>query len=223
VKTSLIDYPGKVAAVVFTRGCMLRCHYCHNPQIVVPECFIGPISEEYVMEFLEDRKGKLDGVVVSGGEPMMHSDIARFLKQIKRMGYSVKLDTSGVFPDALKAVIDEKLVDYIAMDIKAPFERYSEVAGAPVNTDSVKRSIELVKGSGIDYEFRTTVVKGQLSEDDLVRIAESVKGSKRYMLQRFRKCDTLDQTFANRDTYTDEEFGRAKSKVDKYVESCGVR
>ncbi len=222
-KTSLIDYPGKVSAVVFTRGCPLRCHYCHNPQLVVPKLFGALIEESYLMKFLESRKGKLDGVVVTGGEPLMHKDIAGFLKRIKSMGFAVKLDTSGVFPEVLQEVIKEGLVDYIAMDIKAPFARYSEVAGVKVNTDAVRRSIEIIKGSGLDYEFRTTVVKGQLSGDDMVAIAKSVAGSRRYMLQNFRKCDTVDPEFSRRESYSEAEFGRIRGSVKEYAEICEVR
>lgn len=222
-KMSLIDYPGKVAAVLFTRGCPLRCHYCHNPQLVLPESYASPISEDYVLEFLEERKGKLDGVVISGGEPLMHKDIARFLKQVKRMGYSIKLDTSGVFPEALQAVIDERLVDYIAMDVKAPFSRYGEVTGAQVDTEAVKRSLGIVRGSGIDYEFRTTIVKGQLSEAEILGIAEMLAGSKRYMLQKFRKCDTLDEMFRLRESYNEQELHRIRDRASRFVEICEVR
>lgn len=170
-----------------------------------------------------NRDGKLDGVVVTGGEPMLHRDIGRFLSQIKGMGYAVKLDTSGAFPDALDAAIREGLVDYIAMDLKAPLPRYSDVAGVPVDQKAIKRSIEIIRGSGIDHEFRTTVVKGQLSEDDIVRIAESIGGSRRYMLQRFRKGKTLDKDFDVRETYSDEEFARIIERAGKHVEECGLR
>jgi pyruvate formate lyase activating enzyme len=222
-KVSLIDYPGRVAAVVFTMGCPLRCGYCHNPQIVVPELFGEAIPEEKLMGFLERRKGKLDGVVVTGGEPMMHRDIERFLKAIKAMGYSVKLDTCGAFPGALEAVIEEGLVDYLAMDLKAPLDRYAEVAGVPVDQKAIKRSIEIIRSSGLDYEFRTTVVRGQLSEDDIVCMAESIEGSKKYVLQRFRNSETIDRTFRQRETYSDEEFGRMVAKAAGHVERCEMR
>jgi pyruvate formate lyase activating enzyme len=222
-KMSLIDYPGKVAAVVFARGCTFRCHYCHNPQLVLPEFYIGPISDDYVLNFLRSRRGKLDGVVVTGGEPLMQIGTQWFLRQIRQMGFSVKLDTAGAFPEALQKVVDEGLVDYIAMDVKAPLGRYSEIAGMPVNITAIKRSIGIVMKSNLDYEFRTTVVKDQLSEDDIAMIAESIRGAKSYMLQKFRKGDTIDPAFALKDGYSDEEFERIKESASKFVANCGVR
>ncbi len=224
-KVSLIDYPGKVAAVIFTRGCPLRCHYCHNPGIVLPELFgaSAPMEEDKVLRFLESRRGKLEGVVVTGGEPLMHRDIGTFLGKLKAMEYAVKLDTSGVFPSALQAAIKGGLVDYVAMDVKAPFPRYGEVAGTAVKQGDIKRSIEIIRGSGLDYEFRTTVVKGQLSEDDVMKIAESIAGAKRYVLQRFRKSETVDRDFMQRDTYSDEEFEAMRKGAERRVLSCGVR
>ena len=124
-KVSLIDYPGKISTVLFTRGCALRCRYCHNPELVLPECFQGPISETYVFDLLESRKKNIEGVVITGGEPTIHKDLLQFMKRIKDMGYMVKLDSSGVFPDVLEAAINGRLVDYIAMDIKAPLRSTS--------------------------------------------------------------------------------------------------
>lgn len=222
-KSSLIDYPGKVAAIVFTRGCTLRCHYCHNPELVLPERFVAPISEEYVFDFLATRKGKLDGVVVTGGEPAMQKDLPTFLVRIKELGFFIKLDTSGLFPDMLQTVIGGGLVDYIAMDIKAPFGRYSEVTGIQVDTRMIERSIGIVKNSGVDYEFRTTVVKQQLSKQDILGIAKVIPGSRKYVIQKFRKSDTVDSTFSQMDCYGDEEFIGIAAGVEPYVKNVEVR
>ncbi|MDE1865054.1 MAG: anaerobic ribonucleoside-triphosphate reductase activating protein [Candidatus Micrarchaeota archaeon] len=222
-KSSLIDYPGKVSAIVFTRGCPLRCHFCHNPGLVLPEMFGKATPDWEVLEFLKSRVGRLDAVVVTGGEPTIHKDLPDFLATIKGMGYLVKLDTSGVNPEMVKVLLGNGLVDYIAMDIKAPLSRYSEVAGVKVNTEAIKRSVEIIRESGVDYEFRTTVVKGQLSKDDIVLIAKYIEGAKRYFLQRFRGGVTLDPGFAKRGAYSDAEFESIRDESAKHVIECEVR
>ena len=222
-KTTLIDYPGKVAAIVFTRGCPLRCHYCHNPALVLPERYAEQIPTEKVMSFLESRKGKLDGVAVTGGEPTMQADLPEFLKRISGMGFQIKLDTCGVNPQMLEKLIKSGLLDYVAMDLKAPFGRYKEVAGVPIKEEFIRRSIGIIMGSGLDYEFRTTIVKGQLAESDIVEMAGSIEGAKMYALQRFRGGDTLDPKFGKMEAYTVEEMERIREKAGKHVEACIVR
>jgi pyruvate formate lyase activating enzyme len=222
-KSTLIDYPGKVAAIVFTRGCALRCHYCHNPELVLPERFVGPISEQHVFDFLATRKGKLDGVVVSGGEPAMQKDLPTFLGKIKAMGFLVKLDTSGLFPDMLQTVIKGGVVDYVAMDIKAPFSKYSEVVGVAVDTKMIERSIGIIKSSGVDYEFRTTVVKQQLSKQDITEIAKLAAGSSRYIIQKFRQSDTVDPKFSLMGCYSPEELVQIASGTKQYIKNVEVR
>ncbi len=222
-KASLIDYPGKVSAVVFTRGCPLRCHYCHNPALVLPERFVKHIPDWEVLEFLSKRIGKLDAVAVSGGEPTIHRDLPDFLATVKGMGYLVKLDTTGVNPEMVHEVLVNGLVDYVAMDIKAPFHRYEEVTGVKTNMDAIRRSISIIRESGVDYEFRTTVVKGQLSPEDIEGIAGSVKGARRYFLQKFRNEVTLDPEFERRETYCDAEFEIIRERAAKHVMECMVR
>jgi len=222
-RLSLIDYPGKLAATIFTRGCGLKCGYCHNPELVLPELYQAPISEDYVIDFLRSRKSSLEGVVVTGGEPALQKDLFGFLRIIKDMGYLVKLDSSGVFPDILDRTVSSKLVDYIAMDIKAPFEKYCSVTGVKPNIDKIKRSIGIIKNSGIDYEFRTTVVRSQLSPEDIISIAISIKGARRYMLQRFVGSKTLDPRFAMEGTYDESELQRIKESISDYVGYCGIR
>ena len=222
-KSSLLDYPGKICAIVFTMGCPLRCRYCHNPSLVLPNHFPAPIPEWQVLEFLETRRTKLEGVTISGGEPTMQKDLADFMATVKGMGFSVKLDTTGVNPEVLRAVVMDGLADYIAMDVKAPFARYQEVCGVPVDANAVRKSIDIIRDSGIDYEFRTTVVKGQLSESDIVEIAKSIGGAKRYFLQRFRSDVTLDPRFRKMRTYSDAEFEQIRQSAAAHVLACEVR
>ena len=220
---SLIDYPGKICAIVFTRGCNFRCPYCHNPELVDLEKFSKSVSEEEIFSFLEKRKGKLDAVSITGGEPTLQKELIEFLKKIKNMDYLVKLDSNGTYPGIIEKIISEGLVDYLAMDVKAPLEKYDEVVRAHVDKDKVKRSIELIKNSGLDHEFRTTVLKSQLSKDDIIEIGKLIKGAKLYVLQKFVPSKILDPKFIDEKTYTDEEFEQLKKELGKYVDKCVVR
>ena len=222
-KFSLIDYPGKICAIVFTQGCNFRCPYCHNPELVDPKLFLPPIPEEEIFSFLEKRRGKLDAVEITGGEPTLHSDLLEFIGKIKNMGFLVKLDSNGTNPDVIEKAIRKKLVDYLAMDVKAPLDKYRETTGVDVDVDKIKRNIELIMNSGVDYEFRTTIVKSLLSREDILKIGELIKGAKLYILQKFVPSKTLNPKFLDEDTYTDEEFEQLKIKMEKYVDRCIVR
>ncbi|RLC89206.1 MAG: anaerobic ribonucleoside-triphosphate reductase activating protein [Chloroflexi bacterium] len=222
-KFSLIDYPGKICAIVFTRGCNFRCPYCHNPELVNSELFLSPISEEEIFSFLEERKGKLDAVEITGGEPTLQPDLIEFLGKIKDMGFLVKLDSNGTNPDVIEEVIKNKLVDYLAMDVKAPLEKYKEITYVDVDTHKIRSNIKLIMNSGIDYEFRTTIVKSLLSKEDIIKIGELIKGANLYILQKFVPSKTLNPDFVNETTYSDEEFTEMKNKMEKYVKRCIVR
>ena len=152
-RISLIDYPGKICAIVFTQGCNFRCPYCHNPELVDPRQYGPAVKEEDVLSFLEKRKGKLEAVAVTGGEPMIQKNLDRFLEKVKGMGYLIKVDTNGSKPEVLEKVIRRRLVDYLAMDIKGPLERYAQIASVKVDTSKISRSIELITSSEIDHEF----------------------------------------------------------------------
>ena len=156
IKFTLIDYPGRVAAVVFTQGCNFRCRYCHNPELVYPHLLQEPMPQEEVMSFLRRRQGTLEGMVVTGGEPTLQPDLLDFLAAVKSLGYFIKLDTNGAKPDVLQAVIEKKLVDYIAMDLKAPLEKYAVITGVSCDVRVLQRSMKLIQDSGLEYEFRTT-------------------------------------------------------------------
>lgn len=176
VKFTLIDYPGKVAAIVFTQGCNFRCRYCHNPELVYPHLFQDTMPEEEVFSFLRRRQGTLEGVVVTGGEPTLQPDLLRFLTEVKTLGYAVKLDTNGTRPDTVQEAIDKKLVDFIAMDLKAPLDKYPLITGTEFDRSILQRSMDLIRQSGLPYEFRTTYDKEVLTDEDIQAVSDSVQG-----------------------------------------------
>lgn len=225
VKFSLNDYPGKTAAVIFTLGCNFRCRYCHNPELVLPEKYAPEIPLGEVYSFLESRVGKLDAVCITGGEPTEHLDLPEMIKKIKEMGFLVKLDTNGSRPEMLEKIIKEGNIDYIAMDIKAPFDPYSyqKITGTPVDTEKLKKSINLIINSGLPHEFRTTVVKSLTSFDDLRKIAGSIKGADNYFIQRFVSSKLNDPSLINEVSYTEQELKPLASELSTFVKHCGVR
>ena len=185
-KNSFVDYPGKIAAVAFTPGCNMNCFYCHNRDIICKNQGQKLLDAEAFLKFLEKRKVFLDGVVISGGEPTLQAGLEAYITRIKALGYPVKLDTNGTRPQILKRLIDEGLLDYVAMDVKAPLEKYEEICGISVELDCIEASMALLLEGNIDYEFRTTFVP-QLTEEDGVNIAQRIKGARRYVLQQFRR------------------------------------
>lgn len=185
-KFSLIDYPDRIAAVIFTQGCSFRCPYCHNAELVLPECYRKLVPENEVLWFLEKRCRDLEGVVITGGEPTVQHDLASFLRRIKALGYAIKLDTNGSRPDVLERLFRAHLVDYVAMDIKAPIGKYSQAAGRSVNGTRIKESIALILESGIPHQFRTTLVKPLCTLEDLPQIADMIPVSAPYTVQNFK-------------------------------------
>ena len=169
LKFSMIDFPGKISAIVFTQGCNLNCGYCHNPELI-PTATEQPYPDGDVLDYLQKRRGALDGVVITGGEPAIQPDLKDFIAKIKAMGYLVKLDTNGTNPAALRDLLQSNLLDFVAMDIKAPMEKYDEVCGVPVNIDNIKASIEMIEASGVAHEFRTTYDKTLLNDADIERV-----------------------------------------------------
>jgi pyruvate formate lyase activating enzyme len=226
-RVSLLDYPGKMAAICFTGGCNLRCGFCYNRDLVIGPESLPSIPDEEVLGYLESRRDWLDGVVITGGEPTLHPDLPEFMRRAKSMGYSIKLDTNGSNPEMLEALIGEGLVDYVALDIKAPLldERYHGIAGAQANgvVNSVRKSIEIVRSSGVEYEFRTTVVP-DLSREDLLLIAGEIKGAKRYFLQQFISDGThVDERYSSVKPYPLEFLQRIQSEIKGYFGTCGIR
>ncbi len=184
-KLTLLDYPGHTACTVFTGGCNFRCPFCHNASLVLDIDAAAQIDEKEFFRFLEKRTGILDGVCVSGGEPLLCADIAEFIRKIKTMGFSVKLDTNGSFPEKLEALIEEGLVDYVAMDIKSCAEKYASATGVPVDMEKIEKSIDLLLSERVDYEFRTTVVRELHTEEDIEKIARRIRGARAFFLQNF--------------------------------------
>jgi len=250
-KTTLVDYPGKVAATVFTRGCSFRCPFCHNPELVLPERFSPLISVEGFFQFLEKRQGKLQGVCITGGEPLLHADAGRFAERIKKLGFLVKLDTNGSFPDRLKELIDSGNLDYIAMDIKSPLSKYAQTAQISnfkyqisnknpktkleqnnleeknkikdkgLQSD-IKKSISLIMNSSIDYEFRTTVCHPLHLPEDFEEIGKLIKGAKRYYIQNFVHSKHNDEK-TKFEPFTELELENALQIISQEVKNSVVR
>lgn len=222
-KVSLIDYPAKISAVVFTQGCNFRCSYCHNLELVDPKLFQPCPPEKDVLDFLSTRSGKLEGVTITGGEPTLQEDLIPFIRNIRKLGFFVKLDTNGSNPDILIDMIRDKLLDFIAMDIKAPLEKYSGVVHAPVEIDDIRRSIHRVIKSKVPHEFRTTVVSSQLDPKDIFTIVREIKGAKRYVLQKYQPAKSLAGKFFRDKTYSDEELLRIAKKLEKDIPLIIIR
>ncbi len=226
-KTTLLDFPKKIAAIVFTQGCNFRCGYCHNPELL---SFSennseqkNSLTEEDVLNFLQKRKGKLDGIVITGGEPTLQSGLYDFIKKVKSLNFLVKLDTNGTNSEILKKLIDEKFLDYIAMDIKSPIEKYQKITNVNVKTENILKSIELIKNSGIDYEFRTTVLKSQLKLEDFEEIGKMINGATCYYLQKFVPSKIYDEKLLTEQNYTDIEFNQICEILKKYVNVVEIR
>lgn len=184
-KTTLLDYPGIVASTIFTGGCNFRCPFCQNSDLIINPASQPLISEEEVINHLKKRSGVIKGVCITGGEPTLQGDLEEFIRKLKELGLLVKLDTNGYRPEVLKKLIDEGLLDYIAMDIKSSEEGYSKASGISVDINKIKKSISLIMESGVDYEFRTTVVKELHSREEFEGISKLIKGAKQYYLQGF--------------------------------------
>ncbi len=223
-KFSFIDYPGEIAAVLFTRGCGFRCDFCHNPELVDPKRYASLIPVEEVLDFLYSRRNQLTGVAISGGDPTIQADLIPFLMQVKALGLKIKLDTTGSLPAVLEKILELHLVDYIAMDIKGPLARYQEIIHSHVDLALIQKSIALLTHSGIPYEFRTTIVKWMLSVEEVVSIGRDlIPGAQRYFLQHFIPSKTLNPDFMKRLTWSEMEFEQARAELLEYVTECTVR
>jgi pyruvate formate lyase activating enzyme len=222
-KVSLIDYPGKMASIVFLPDCNFRCGFCQNPDLIESPGEIPAVSEGEVLGYLKSKKSWIDGVVVTGGEPTLHKGVPEFLRKVKGIGLLVKLDTNGTSPEMLEELIREKLVDYIAMDIKAPPGRYEEVSRARVDIEDIKRCVGIIRESGLEYEFRTTVPKSVIREKDVEEIGKWLKGSKVFFIQQFRPDTTLDKSFKKEGQYTREELEGLAGVAKPFFDKVGVR
>jgi len=219
-KLSLLDYPGKMAAILFTRGCNFRCPFCHNG-LTLLENVSEDILFEDVLSFLKKRVGVLEGVVISGGEPTLMPGLADKIKQIKELGYCVKLDTNGTNPEIVKDLIDKKLIDYVAMDIKNSPNKYSLTTDANIDIKKIEETINILKNSGIEYEFRTTLINEFHSEKDIIEMGEFIKGSKQLYLQQFKISDGV----LNKNLHpVDEDLAnKFKDILSKYISKVELR
>ena len=220
MKTTLLDFPGKVACTVFTYGCNFRCEFCHNARLVTE---INPdnITEEEFFSFLSKRQGVLDGVCISGGEPTLQKDLPGFIRRIKEMGFAVKLDTNGYEPDILRSLIDENLLDYVAMDIKSSPEGYSEICGTDIDMERIEKSVSILKEGKIDYEFRTTCVREFHKIEDFEGISRWLEGDSKYFLQHFEDSGYLIGSGLS--AFSKQETHEIALIVGKRVPNIGLR
>ena len=222
-KLSLLNYPDMVSATIFTNGCNFLCPYCQNSALVLDAKDNELIPEEEVLDYLKERRKPLDGVCITGGEPTIQKDLKEFIEKVKSLGLKVKLDTNGSHPEVIKELLDNNLIDYIAMDIKTVFSKYNQIANRKVDTDALRSSIDLIKNSNIDYEFRTTVVKAFVSYEDLIFILDYLN-CKKYYLQKFE--DRQSNIVYHLEAYSDEElkeiYSNLKEKYD-FIKIRGLR
>ena len=216
VKNSFVDYPGNIAATIFTCGCNMNCWYCHNRDLITQQT--GDYDENKILDFLKERKGFLDAVVVTGGEPTLQTDLKEFVKKVKDMGYLVKLDTNGTNPEIVQELLNEKLLDYIAMDIKAPFHKYGYITKID-NIEDVKKSVIIIKNSGVKYEFRTTFAP-TLSNDDIKQILVELNGCEVYSLQQYKQPSYITVQTKN---HTKSDFEDIKEFSKPYVKTFNIK
>lgn len=222
-KLTLLDFPGRIACTVFTYGCNFRCPFCHNASLVISDRYAdGEYTEEEIFDFLEKRRGRLQGVCVSGGEPTLMPDLSDFIRRIKSLGYAVKLDTNGYRPEVLKALIDEGLIDYVAMDIKSSREGYGKAIGlADADVSRVERSLNILKEGSVPYELRTTVVKELHTAKELEDIGRWLAGEEKYFLQSF--IDSGDVIGEGYSAYSPEQMRELLAIVRQWVPSAELR
>ena len=219
-KLTLLDFPGKVACIIFTQGCNFNCHYCQNAGLICHKSD-NLIDEQEIFDYLKKRKNVIDGIVISGGEPTVQKDLVSFIRKVKEIGVLVKLDTNGTNPKLLKEIIDNNLVDYIAMDIKNIFELYKKIAFKNVNVDAIEESIKLISNSNIDHEFRTTIIKQIHDIDSILQICGYVDKNQKFFLQNFQQSEFVkDKTL---ESFTKEELINIQKKVREVFPNVVVR
>lgn len=223
-RTTLVDYPGKIACTIFIAGCNFRCGYCYNSDLVLKGGGLPDITEEEIMDFLSQRDLFLEGVCITGGEPTLYRNLIWLIKRIKELGYSVKLDTNGTNPKILKELLDGNLLDYVAMDVKASLGSYKKVIYTDYALANIRKSIQLLKSSGIDYEFRTTIVPDVISEDEIKGICEEIKGAKNYFIQQFRPDEkAMDPKYSKTEPLPLKTLQGFREIASSYVRNAGIR
>ena len=221
-KTSLLDYPDRISAIVWTSGCNFRCPFCYNKNLALGTAELFPQDE--ILSFLSKRKALLEGVVISGGEPLLHDDLIDFIKKIKDLRLLVKIDTNGAFPEQLSELLEQQLVDYVAMDVKAPKKKYPELTGVDIDLSNIEASIDLLKTKAPAYEFKTTFIPGLLTKEDIIEIAQWLKGADTYFLQQFKiKTPLLSPTLETILPYPREYLVETLKEIQPFFKRCKVR
>jgi pyruvate formate lyase activating enzyme len=211
------DFPGHMSATVFVGGCNFLCPFCHNADLVSRPQSLPTFPQEYLIRFFDERKDWLEGICISGGEPLIHDDLGGFLKLVKEKNFLSKIDTNGSYPFKLKDLIDRKLIDFVAMDIKAPLDKYSEAAGVDVQTEDIQKSVDIIKESEVECTFRSTAVPGLIDKKDMKKIGEWLDGAKIFQLQQFIPKATLDSSFQKKKPYLAEELEEFADIIRPYV------
>jgi len=221
-KTSLLDYPDRISAIVWTVGCNFKCPFCYNKGLV--DGNVELFNEDEVLSFLKKRKGLLEALSISGGEPFLQKDILEFTSKVKKLGYLVKIDTNGTFPEKLQELIDKKLVDYISMDVKAPKKKYGRLAGAKTDISKIEKSIDIIRNHAPDYEFKTTFAPELLKKEDIIEIAKWLEGSKRFYLQQFKNnVPLVSAKFDKVVPYGKEYLMETLEVIKPYFKNCEAR
>ena len=221
-KTSLLDYPDRISAIVWTSGCNFRCPFCYNKNLALGTAELFPQDE--ILSFLSKRKALLEGVVISGGEPLLHDDLIDFIKRIKDLRLLVKIDTNGAFPERLSELLEQQLVDYVAMDVKAPQKKYHQLTGINTDLSKIEASIDLLKTKAPAYEFKTTFIPGLLTKEDIIEIAQWLKGADTYFLQQFKiKTPLLSPTLETNIPYPREYLFETLKEIQPFFKRCKVR
>lgn len=221
-KTTLLDYPGHVAATIFVGGCNMRCPFCHNSELVLNENKLDLISEKELFAFLEKRQGILEGICITGGEPTLYTDLEVMIRRIREYGYLVKLDTNGYNPEVLKQLIDKKLLNYVAMDIKGAPANYQKASGlGAIDLTKISTSVQLLKESNVDSEFRTTVVKGIHKEEEFHEIGKWLMGAKAYYLQAYRENENVMEK--GYESFSKQVMKNMEKIAKQYVDRVEIR
>ena len=223
-KFSLLDYPGKISAVLFTFGCNLNCPFCHNPELKLGNWNdMSVYTTDEIYQFMKNKVGKLDALTITGGEPTIHEDLLDFIKKIKSLGFLIKLDTNGVNCEKVEKIMKEKVVDYWAMDIKGDLKIYNKCGFQLKSLNNIERSVDLIRNCGVDYEFRTTVLKSWHTKSVIEKIGKMLKGVNKYYIQNFRSGKTLDMSLTNSDSFTHNELLNMKKELQKYITKVEIR
>jgi pyruvate formate lyase activating enzyme len=223
-KVTLIDYPGKIACVLFTHGCNFRCAFCHNPELVLEKPDLERVLEhKEVFDFLDTRKGKLDGVVITGGEPLLHPKLFSFIQKIKKKGFFVKLDTNGSFPKPLGKMLEAGLLDYVAMDVKTDLKNYRKITSWDGDVQKIRDSIAQIINKAPEYEFRSTLVKGLHSRKDVLEIAKLVRGARKFTVQNFISSETISKDLGKKNEFKRAELEKFSKILEEYVKEVDIR